>query len=271
MMRPARLVLSTAAVLATLTMVAAAQDVRGNLARGRHLAERWCSSCHRMNTDAAPSRHGVASFVEVAQLPSTTALSLLSVPLHQPRRHAEHSALVGRCRRSHRVSSASSGTSRAHKDDQRSGAFRKPPGRTIRVAARMARCIFPHWTASLSLNSLCRDVPGCGALDVDQRAGWRPANCLATSAARQIGRPPAPPWRAEQAEPARQAKPNAPADRRARDDRERRAERGERGRHQHRVRAARQRAPRVRITKITSTCVASDSMNQPVWNSAAPA
>ena len=28
---------------------------------------------------------------------------------------------------------------------------------------------------------------------------------------------------------------------------------------------------RVRIMKITSTCVAMDSMNQPVWNSASPA
>src|SRR5665647_137419 len=29
--------------------------------------------------------------------------------------------------------------------------------------------------------------------------------------------------------------------------------------------------PRVRITKITSTWVAMDSMNQPVWNSSSPA
>ena len=29
--------------------------------------------------------------------------------------------------------------------------------------------------------------------------------------------------------------------------------------------------PRVRITKITSTCVAMDSMNQPVWNSSSSA
>ena len=33
----------------------------------------------------------------------------------------------------------------------------------------------------------------------------------------------------------------------------------------------RQGAARVRITKITSTCVATDSMNQPVWKSAASA
>jgi mono/diheme cytochrome c family protein len=56
-------------------MLAAAQDMRGNAARGRHLAEHWCSACHRMGT-GTPSRRGVASFVEVARLPSTTPLSL---------------------------------------------------------------------------------------------------------------------------------------------------------------------------------------------------
>jgi mono/diheme cytochrome c family protein len=56
--------------------VAVAQDVRGDIANGRHLAELWCSSCHRMTTGDAPGRRGVATFVEVARLPSTTALSL---------------------------------------------------------------------------------------------------------------------------------------------------------------------------------------------------
>ncbi len=72
-MRPARLVLSAAAALAISAPLAAAQDVRGNIANGRHLAEHWCSSCHALHT---PGRRGVASFVQVARLPSTTALSL---------------------------------------------------------------------------------------------------------------------------------------------------------------------------------------------------
>ena len=74
-MRPARLLLSALA-LATSTVVAAAQDVRGNVRNGRHLAEHWCGSCHRMSTLDAPGRRGVATFPDVAKLPSTTALSL---------------------------------------------------------------------------------------------------------------------------------------------------------------------------------------------------
>ena len=63
-------------LLATSTAVAAAQDPRGNIRNGRDLAERWCGSCHRMTTIDGPGRGGVASFAEVARLPSTTALSL---------------------------------------------------------------------------------------------------------------------------------------------------------------------------------------------------
>ncbi len=74
-MRPTHLIVSAALVLATSSLLAVAQDVRGNAARGRHLAEHWCSPCHRMST-GAPGRRGLASFVEVARLPSTTALSL---------------------------------------------------------------------------------------------------------------------------------------------------------------------------------------------------
>lgn len=74
-MRPVRLLLWTLALM-TSTAVAAAQDVRGNIRNGRHLAEQWCGSCHRMSTVDAPGKRGVATFVEVARLPSTTALSL---------------------------------------------------------------------------------------------------------------------------------------------------------------------------------------------------
>ena len=74
-MRPAGLLLSALA-FATSTAVVAAQDVRGNIRNGRHLAQHWCGACHRMNTVDAPGRRGIATFAEVARLPSTTALSL---------------------------------------------------------------------------------------------------------------------------------------------------------------------------------------------------
>jgi mono/diheme cytochrome c family protein len=72
-MRSARLVLSAAIALAISAPFAAAQEAGGNIAHGRRLAERWCGTCHALNT---PGRRGVASFVQVARLPSTTALSL---------------------------------------------------------------------------------------------------------------------------------------------------------------------------------------------------
>jgi mono/diheme cytochrome c family protein len=73
-MQPTRLILLATAVLAISGAVATAQNLRGNIANGRHLAEDWCSSCHQMRS--APGRRGVASFAQVAHLPSTTALSL---------------------------------------------------------------------------------------------------------------------------------------------------------------------------------------------------
>jgi mono/diheme cytochrome c family protein len=74
-MRPARFLLCVLS-LAISPAVAAAQDVRGNIGNGRHLAERWCGACHRMDMAGVPGRQDIASFVDVARLPSTTALSL---------------------------------------------------------------------------------------------------------------------------------------------------------------------------------------------------
>jgi len=54
--------------------VAAAQEVRGNIRNGRHLAQHWCGSCH--GTLRTPDSRGIPTFVEIARLPSTTALSL---------------------------------------------------------------------------------------------------------------------------------------------------------------------------------------------------
>lgn len=70
-----RLLVSVLA-FATLMDVAAAQEVRGNIRNGLHLAQHWCGSCHRMTPLEIPDTRGIATFVEVARLPSTTALSL---------------------------------------------------------------------------------------------------------------------------------------------------------------------------------------------------
>jgi mono/diheme cytochrome c family protein len=73
-MRAATLVVSAAALAATLS-IASAQDLRGNIASGRDLAGHWCGTCHRID-GGPPARSGVSTFVQVARLPSTTALSL---------------------------------------------------------------------------------------------------------------------------------------------------------------------------------------------------
>lgn len=51
-----------------------AQNSGGKVDRGRTLARAWCAECHRVE----PGRFGIfaADFAEVANLPSTTALSL---------------------------------------------------------------------------------------------------------------------------------------------------------------------------------------------------
>ena len=71
-MRHATLAVAAAALAVTLS-TAPAQD-RGNVASGRDLAGHWCGNCHRIN--GGPPGAGVSTFVQVARLPSTTALSL---------------------------------------------------------------------------------------------------------------------------------------------------------------------------------------------------
>ena len=51
-----------------------AQTEGGNAKSGRALAKAWCAECHRVKSDT-PSR-AVADFMDVANLPSTTTLSL---------------------------------------------------------------------------------------------------------------------------------------------------------------------------------------------------
>jgi mono/diheme cytochrome c family protein len=76
-MRPKKPRALLAALLAlTLATPAAirAQNIGGNVEAGRALARDWCAECHRVE----PGRFGIfaADFGEVANLPSTTALSL---------------------------------------------------------------------------------------------------------------------------------------------------------------------------------------------------
>jgi mono/diheme cytochrome c family protein len=76
-MRPSHRNALLAALLAmTLATPGAvrAQDIGGNVETGRALARAWCAECHRVE----PGRFGIfaADFGEVANLPSTTALSL---------------------------------------------------------------------------------------------------------------------------------------------------------------------------------------------------
>ena len=58
----------------TTTGLTHAQNLGGNVDRGRTLAKGWCAECHRVES----GRFGIfaADFAEVAKLPSTTALSL---------------------------------------------------------------------------------------------------------------------------------------------------------------------------------------------------
>jgi len=64
--------LSAAAVAMTTQVLA--QDVGGDVAAGRRIADQWCSTCHQI--DAVSSGGLAPTFPNIANLPSTTALSL---------------------------------------------------------------------------------------------------------------------------------------------------------------------------------------------------
>ena len=70
--------LSIAAACLTLgAMSAAAQSVPGDAQRGRELAERVCSNCHKVNADpTGPVSTDVPSFPSIANRPGVTAESL---------------------------------------------------------------------------------------------------------------------------------------------------------------------------------------------------
>ena len=50
------------------------QDGLGDAVAGRRLAETWCSACHQIDASQSGTFAG-PSFLEIAELPSTTALS----------------------------------------------------------------------------------------------------------------------------------------------------------------------------------------------------
>jgi len=54
------------------TAVARAQDI----AAGQAIAETWCSNCHSTVARDAAVRDGVPAFFSIAQMPSTTEMSL---------------------------------------------------------------------------------------------------------------------------------------------------------------------------------------------------
>ena len=64
-------------VAAALTVpVEALAQPGGNHSLGRQVAIELCSSCHRVTEGQPPTGQSVASFFAIANLPSTTALSL---------------------------------------------------------------------------------------------------------------------------------------------------------------------------------------------------
>lgn len=59
-----------------LIVAALAQDLSGNIASGRHIAESWCTRCHQINLDELTPLPYPPSFVEIGNMPSTTALAI---------------------------------------------------------------------------------------------------------------------------------------------------------------------------------------------------
>ena len=55
---------------------AAAQALGGDIAAGQKLAEEWCSSCHAVGPKETAAKDNAPSFLAIATMPSTTALSI---------------------------------------------------------------------------------------------------------------------------------------------------------------------------------------------------
>ena len=63
---------------ATLTTAisAPAQIVNGDASMGQQLAQKWCSDCHAVGAENAEAHGLVPSFVSIAEMSSTTSISL---------------------------------------------------------------------------------------------------------------------------------------------------------------------------------------------------
>jgi mono/diheme cytochrome c family protein len=75
------LALRSAAALLALGLVVAstpagAQELRGSVGKGRIVARTQCGDCHAVGREGPWMWRGVPSFPAIAELPSTTALSL---------------------------------------------------------------------------------------------------------------------------------------------------------------------------------------------------
>ena len=65
------------AVLSAAWMPDSNAQENGDVAAGRKLAETWCSSCHVVgSTTAQGTSNGVPTFVAIAEMKATTAMSL---------------------------------------------------------------------------------------------------------------------------------------------------------------------------------------------------
>ena len=74
------------AALSAAQLAALAQPLEGNPLRGRQIATTLCSSCHRVLPMTLPDKGDPPSFQSIADLPSTTGLSL-KVFLRSPHRN----------------------------------------------------------------------------------------------------------------------------------------------------------------------------------------
>ena len=65
-----------AAPLLFAPFIALAQPVAGDASRGRTLAVQHCASCHAVEAHPAPGAHTAASFLTIANMPSTTPMAI---------------------------------------------------------------------------------------------------------------------------------------------------------------------------------------------------
>jgi mono/diheme cytochrome c family protein len=72
------LALACILLTATLTTVisAPAQIVNGDVSMGQQLAQKWCSDRHAVGSEDADAHGSVPSFVSIAEMSSTTSISL---------------------------------------------------------------------------------------------------------------------------------------------------------------------------------------------------